>query len=62
MAVKGEKREAGIRAKSGSSNGACEGWLAEGNDSLLASGTCLVKDAAIVGRDIVGVEEEAFLH
>lgn len=24
--------------------------------------TCLVKDATIVGGDIVGVEEEAFLH
>ncbi len=36
--------------------------LAEGGDSCSASGTCLVIDAPIVGGDIVGVEEEAFLH
>ena len=29
---------------------------------MLPSGTCLVEDAAIVWGDIVGVEEEAFLH
>lgn len=31
-------------------------------DSCLASGAYLVKDAAIIGGDIVGVEEETFLH
>ena len=31
-------------------------------DSCLASGAYLVKDAAIIGGDIVCIEEEAFLH
>lgn len=29
---------------------------------MLANGTYLVKDAAIIGGDIVGVEKQAFLH
>lgn len=31
-------------------------------DSYWVSGAYLVKDAAIVGGDVVGVEEETFLH
>ena len=31
-------------------------------DCCSAGGAYLVKDAAIIGGDVVGIEEEAFLH
>ena len=36
-------------------------WLAEGKNCS-GKGTCLVEDAAIVWRNIVGVKEDAFLY
>ena len=49
-----------MRAKSGSSNGACE--LISRSKRSLGSGTCLVEDTAVIWRDIMGVKEDAFLY
>ena len=50
-----------MRAKSGSSNGACE-LFSKRKRFCLGSGTCLVEDTTVIGRDIVGVKEDAFLY
>lgn len=39
-----------------------EGWSADLSESCSNNGAYLVEDAAIVRRDIVGIEEETFLH
>ena len=55
------KAEVGIRLKMGRKRGACM-CISWPYSLLWGYGTYLVKDTAIVGGDVVGVEEEAFSY